>query len=251
MSTAVLGSRTLQKPVAGVPRHRIDHIFFSTTAWLMLATVFVGFAPTYYLAGVFRAPLPSPIIHVHGAMFSCWILLLVSQTTLASVHRVDVHKTLGVAGFILAAGMFMVGIMAATDRLARGATPQNLDPYFFYIIPLTDMVIFGTLILFACRERRNPSAHKRLIYLATTALLIAAFARWPWHLIHRNAPRAAIASYIFIALLLAYDSWSIRRIHRATLWGSGFLILVQQLRLPIGKTAAWHAFAMWVQHMAR
>lgn len=217
----------------------------------MLATVFVGFAPTYYLAGVFRAPLPSPIIHVHAAMFSSWILLLIVQTSLTSVHRVDLHRTLGLAGFILAAGMFGVGILAATDRLARGVTPPNFDPYFFYIIPLTDVLIFATLIFFAYRERRNPSAHKRLLYVATTALLIAAFARWPWHLIHRSPLRASLVSYAFLALLLAYDWWSLRRFHRATLWGSGLLIFIQQIRFPIGKTAAWHAFAMWVQHVAR
>ena len=107
----------------------------------MLATVFIGFAPTYYLAGVFHAPLPSAIIHIHGAMFSCWILLLLTQNALISTHRVDVHKTLGIAGFILAAGMIVVGILAATDRLARGSTPPNFDAYFFYIIPLTDMLI--------------------------------------------------------------------------------------------------------------
>jgi hypothetical protein len=29
------------------------------------------------------------------------------------------------------------------------------------------------------------------------------------------------------------------------------LIFVQQIRLPLGKTAAWHAFAAWVQSVAR
>ena len=60
---------------ADLPGRRFDHIFFSTLALLMLATVFAGFARTYYLAGLVRAHLPSRIIHVHGAVFSCWILL--------------------------------------------------------------------------------------------------------------------------------------------------------------------------------
>jgi hypothetical protein len=38
-------------------------------ALLILATVFVGFARTYFLAGVFRAPLPSLLVHIHGAVF--------------------------------------------------------------------------------------------------------------------------------------------------------------------------------------
>ncbi len=72
-----------------LPGRRYDHLFFSVMAWLMLATVFIGFARTYYLAGVFGAPLPSLIIHLHGAAFSCWILLLVTQASLVSAGRVD------------------------------------------------------------------------------------------------------------------------------------------------------------------
>jgi hypothetical protein len=69
MSTAVAPPRTFVKPVSTLPGRRFDHVFFSSTALLMLATVFVGFAPSYYLAGVFKAPLPSTIIHIHGAVF--------------------------------------------------------------------------------------------------------------------------------------------------------------------------------------
>jgi len=66
--------------------------------------------------------------------------------------------------------------LAASDALVREAGPAGRDAKFFYIIPLTDMLIFATLILFAFRARSNPSAHKRLILVATVALLIAAIA---------------------------------------------------------------------------
>jgi hypothetical protein len=58
------------------PGRRYDHYFFSGMALLMLATVFQGFARSYYLAGVFHAPLPSLIIHVHGAAFSAGFFCL-------------------------------------------------------------------------------------------------------------------------------------------------------------------------------
>src|SRR5215467_4917320 len=144
MSTTAANPRAFSSPVAVLPRRRFDHVFFSVTALIMAVTVYVGFAPTYYMAGVFHAPLPSTIIHVHGAAFSCWILLLVTQTSLVAAHRVDLHKKLGIAGFCLAVFMVIVGIWAATDRLARGTSPPRFDPYFFYLIPLTDMVIFAT-----------------------------------------------------------------------------------------------------------
>ena len=250
MATTIAKPYAVGRPSA-VPGRRFDHLFFGTTAWMMLATVFVGFAPTYYFAGVFRAPLPSTIIHIHGAVFSCWILLLVTQTSLVSAQRVDIHRKLGLAGFGLACLMPVLGWWAATDRLAHGVIAGRLDAYSFYIVPMTDMVIFAILITLAYRSRRDSAAHKRYIYVATVGLLIAAIARWPWSFVHRNAPKAALVSYAFLVLLLAYDLWSTRKVHRATIWASGILIFVQTVRLPIGKTAAWHAFAAWVQAIVR
>jgi FtsH-binding integral membrane protein len=251
MATVVAHPSKPAKLATGLPGRRCDHIFFSGMALLMLATVFVGFARTYYLAGVFHAPLPSLVIHLHGAAFSCWILLLVTQTSLAFAGRVDIHRRLGIAGFLLACLMVVLGVLAATDSLVREAGPAGRDPKFFYIIPLTDMLVFATLVFFAFRARSNSTAHKRLILVATSSLMIAAIARWPVAIVHRNAPRAALVSYILLLMLVAYDLWSTRKVHRATLWASGFLIFVYQIRLPIGKTAAWHAFASWVQSLAR
>jgi FtsH-binding integral membrane protein len=239
------------RPTVALPGRRFDHYFFSGTAWLMLATVLVGFGPTYYMAGVFNAPLPSPIIHVHGALFSCWMLMLIVQNSLALAGRVDIHKKLGLFGFMLAALMVPVGWVAATDRLVRGSAPPGVDTYFFYIVPMTDMVIFAALLFFAYRARRDPSAHKRIIYIATAGILIAAIARFHVGWLFHKAPHAAIATYLFLLLLIAYDLWSTHKIHRATLWASSFLIFVQQIRLPIGKTAAWHSFAAAVQQFFR
>lgn len=250
MSTTAANPRAFSNPAAVLPGRRFDHIFFSLTAVMMAVTVYVGFAPTYYMAGVFRAPLPNTLIHIHGAAFSCWILLLITQTSLVSAGRVDIHRRLGLVGFGLACVMVVLGVLAATDRLARGSAPPHTDPYFFYIIPLGDMFIFATLIFFAYRSRSDSAAHKRIIYVATVGLLIAALARWPMPLV-RGATRAAISSYVFLILLAAYDLWSTRRIHRATLWASGFLVFMQQVRLPIGRTAVWHSVAAWIQSIAR
>lgn len=251
MATTVAGPRVVTTKTTTSPGRRFDHYFFSGTAWVMLACVLVGFGPTYFWAGVFNAPLPSRIIHIHGALFTCWMLLLIAQNSLASAGRVDIHRKLGVFGFVVACSMVLVGWIAATDRLVRGTAPPGVDTYFFYIVPMTDMVIFATLIFFAFRARRDPSTHKRIIYVATVGILIAAIARFRFSWLFHNAPHAAIASYAFLALLIAYDLWATRKIHRATLWASGLLICVQQIRLPIAHTAAWHSFAASVQSFFR
>jgi hypothetical protein len=249
MATAAESSRTGARG-ANLPGRRFDHVFFTSMALVMLVTVFVGFAHTYYLAGLSQAPLPSRIIHIHAAVFSCWILLLVAQTSLASGGRVDIHQRLGMAGFFLGCLMIVLGVLAATDALARGA-PAGRDPQMFYIIPLTDILVFAVALYFAFRARSDPPAHKRLIYIATIALLTPAIARLPFAFVYRKGPVVALLAECFFLVLVGYDLWSTRRIHRATLWAGSFLILVLQTRVPIGRTAAWHAFAAWVQHLVR
>ena len=82
-------------------------------------------------------------------------------------------------------------------------------------------------------------------------------ARWrfDWsHLgreIHMSIQTAECFSYVLMLLLVAYDFWATRRIHRATMWGSAFLVAIQQLALPFGKTTLWHSFAGWVQSLAQ
>lgn len=125
MATTVAGPRAATNAITALPGRRFDHYFFSGTAWLMLSCVLVGFGPTYYLAGVFNAPLPGRIIHIHGLLFSCWMLLLIVQNSLASAGRVDIHKKLGLFGFVLACVMVIVGWTAATDRLVRGTAPPG------------------------------------------------------------------------------------------------------------------------------
>src|ERR1041385_5858861 len=146
---------------ARLPGRRFDHLFFSGIAILLAAAVFAGFARTYYLAGVFGAPLPSLIIHLHGAAFSVWIVLLVGQTGLVSARRVDIHRRVGIAAFFWACLMVVLGLLAATDALARGAGPPGRDPKAFFAMPIGDLLIFATLIFFSYRNRLNPTVHKR------------------------------------------------------------------------------------------
>jgi hypothetical protein len=132
-------------------------LFFSGMAGVILASVFVGFAHSYYLAGVFKAPLPNLLIHIHGVGFSCWILLLIVQTSLVAAGRVDLHRRLGLVGFALACLVVILGLLAATDSLGRHFAPgeAGIRARTFYTVTLTTMLAFSTLIYFAFRNRFN------------------------------------------------------------------------------------------------
>jgi len=222
-------------------------------ALLILTTVFIGFARSYFLSGVFRAPLPGAIIHIHGAAFSCWILLLIAQVSLVTAGRIDIHRKLGLAGFGLACLMVILGVLAATNSLSRGFAPpgSGMDPKTFFVIPLADMLVFATLVFFAYRARFNPSAHKRLILIATITLMDAPTGRPPFTVITAHPFLDGAFTWVFLLLLVGYDLWSTRRVQRATIWAGLFLLIVQQLRFPSGNSGAWHALAAWVQTLAQ
>jgi hypothetical protein len=246
-SVATGHGKTLPSPTM---RLHFENLFFFVMALLILATVFLGFAKTYFLAGVFRAPLPNLLIHMHGAAFTLWMLLLITQTSLVAAGRVDIHRKLGVAGFCLACLMVALGTLAATNMLARD-DPPFADPKAFCAVTLLDMVLFAMMVFSAFRTRRDSSTHKRLILLATIGLLDAAFCRWPFTLFRANVPMTFLFLYIFILLLATYDLWSMRRVHRATLWGGIFVIFMHEISLPLGRTVVWQEFAAWAQRLGR
>lgn len=246
MVTAAAGPAST---VSRLPGRRYDHLFFTTMSVVMLATVFAGFAPTYFLAGMTRAHLASPILHVHGAAFTAWVVLLIVQSVLVASHRIKIHQWLGFGVFALGAFMVVLGTLAATDSMVRHMAEDPIATQEFYIVSLSEMMVFGVLLVFAYRARRRPAEHKRLIYVATTTLMGAAIFRLPMHWVHARLHVVCLMMYVFLAILMAYDYWSARRVNKATLWASLFLILVEETRMPLATTAAWHAFAAWAAHL--
>jgi len=85
-------------------------------ALLILAAILYGFARSYFLAGMFRAPLSNLLIHIHETVFSAWIFPLVGQISMVAVGQVGWHRRLGVVGFCLACAMVNVGLLAATCK---------------------------------------------------------------------------------------------------------------------------------------
>ena len=231
-----------------LPGRRYDRQFFSAMAVLLTTVVVIGFAPTYYLAGGFMAPLPSRIVHIHALVFSAWMILLIVQTGLISAKRVGWHRKLGMAGFVLAAAMVVVVVLTAAGLAERAKGAASMELVLGLLaFTFTDAFDFAVLAGSAYALRRDGAAHKRLIIIATVCLTRAAFFRWHLPFLFRQMYAAYVATYILLLLLVAYDIWSTRKIHRATMFAGLFLIVMGQLAWLISPSAPWHSFAHWVQ----
>lgn len=240
MATAAI-SKTQHPERAG----QRDRLFFSGIALLVLIAVLVGFARTYFLAGVFWANLANAMVHVHGALFTLWIALLVTQVALVASHRTRWHMRLGIAGMFLAPLMVITGFATLIAAIKRRFAP----PPVLRIITAQDILLlclFAFLIAWAFLARRDAATHKRLILCATFLIIIPAIARWP---IVGDIAQNPVPFFTFVnsfpALLVVYDLWTRRSLHRATICGV-VLIIAVQLVIPvlaqsalIGGTIAW------------
>lgn len=246
--TATLpGPRAAASPAQA--RLRTERRFFSGMAIAMFLVCFAGFAPSYYLKAHFGTRGLSPLIHVHGAIFTMWMLLLLTQTSLVAAGRVKLHRQLGMGGAVLAVAMI---VSAAAVVLVRGKTVSPGMPHemllAFLAIPTVALIIFPTLIGAALYLRRDTGAHKRLIMLATSVFLTAAVHRLLMIVVSPTVspPVFFAASDLFLVAIAVYDFATRRRIHPATLWG-GLLIVVTQLgTMFLMGSRVWLTFAHWV-----
>jgi hypothetical protein len=166
-----LAPSALKLPARAIGRH--DRLFYGAMSVVMGLAVFAGFSPTYYLRLFSGGPMATlsggsftTLVHVHGALFTAWVLLFIVHTALISARRVAVHRRLGVAGAVLAAAMITAGTLLAIATARRGSAPPGMEPIPFLAIPLFDMVLFATFVTAALALRRDKEAHKRLMLLA-------------------------------------------------------------------------------------
>ena len=234
----------------GMIRRRRERWFYVAMSIAVVITVFAGFAPTYYLRPYFTATPLIPLLHVHGIVFSSWLVLFVTQTTLVAAHRTDIHRRLGILGGVIAILMILIGSTTAVIRAKLGVSPVPGVPLLsFLVIPLGDMFVFSILVGAGFYYRRRPDVHKRLMLLATISILAAAIARLPFAFIQQAGPLAFFGlTDVFVVAVLLYDLITLKRIHRATALAALFIVASQPLRLMVGGTHAWLSFAGWLTH---
>ena len=240
---------------------------FVLLAGVCAAIAFSGFAATYWLqlpAGTF---IGSPLLHLHGLLFSVWTLFFLAQAALIASGRFSNHRAWGLVGISLATGMVFTGI-----GVAIGSLQHRIESGFaeagrsFLIVPLSALLLFAGFVSAALVKRRRSDWHKRFMLVATASLLNAAIARFffvaatgggPGLRPGMGPPRAvefalfpALLADLVIVLAMVFDWRTKGRPHPAYLWGLGLTLAVQLGRGPISRTEPWHSFADFLVRFA-
>src|SRR6185369_10053965 len=116
---------------AAKPRFEVrltrERLFYSGMALLIFTLVVIGFAPTWFLRGAVPPARPlhpmTPLVMLHGTLFTSWIILFVTQAGLISARQHKIHMKLGLATIALGATMVVVGLLTAAAQVGRGTSP--------------------------------------------------------------------------------------------------------------------------------
>jgi uncharacterized membrane protein len=144
--------------------------------------------------------------------------------------------------------MVVIGLLTATQSLARGFAPPSsgMLPGTFYAFPVFQIVTFCVLFAAAFLLRFEGAGHKRLMLIATFSIIGAAINRWPFRIIHKIPPLTSVIVVLFAGAVVAFDLWTRRKIHRATLVGGALLVVSQFAMFPIGQSQIWLHFTDWI-----
>jgi hypothetical protein len=223
-----------------------NRAFFITMAVLLGIAVFAGFARSYYLRPLFVTGPLSPLLQVHGAIFSAWMLLFVAQAALLRSGRRTLHRQLGMIGGVLALAMVVVGFHTGVVRAATSANPPRLLAF-----ALGDIFMFAPLVAAGIYWRNRLPVHKRFMLLATISIVDSGTARWPiWAWIGSdtilNVSLAYAARNLFAIAAMIYDKKVHGRVHPVYLWGGIALIASDAIRLMVIDTEVWRAFTAFL-----
>jgi hypothetical protein len=222
---------------------RGDRLFYvGMAAWFILVAA-IGFAPSSVAILSGAVPTPRPIVHVHAALMASWLVLLLVQTSLMATGRRALHQFVGGISFVLAPLMLvmMLSLTFGLYYVLFTAGPEALGPppplelaaqrvAFSLFVQGRAAVLFTIFYAWAVLARRTaPETHKRMMLLATFAVIDAALGRMSWLPGYSNAPDQSYTIIHFYQLLLlapaiVYDVMRFGRVHKAYLIGIGLFL---------------------------
>jgi hypothetical protein len=221
---------------------------FLAVAWV---SIFFGFNPSVSARYAGAADFPAPwMLQLHVFVATGWMLGLVLQVTLIRASRLHLHRRVGLGMMALAPVVVVTAIGA--EVVSQGFyTPMFAENIRFFIEPIVQMLVFAGCIGAGWLMRRNTAAHKRLMLLGTTAVLVAAYTRWwgegLYNVVGDGFWGMIIHNYagpdVLMALLVGYDLVTRRRVHRVYSIGVPLILVSQLAASAIYHSDAWPGIA--------
>lgn len=192
--------------------------FFYHFSIVLLLTVVLAFGMNILLKN-YHLNSSMVLIIIHGISMLSWYALLFWQTTLIRIEKINIHKQLGLMSIVISPILVISGIMIAISNYKGEREALTLFGNF------AGMFIFATLFTFAFITRHKSDIHKRLMLVASIAMLSPALVRI-LRIFDINDFVTLPVWLIYIAALPIYDYTKFKKIHKATLLATAFLLVM-------------------------
>ena len=211
---------------------------FLAITLVLIAMVVRGFWPSYF-GPMFSGGMERPwIMHLHGAVFTGWMVLFLVQVWLIHTRRVRTHRTLGNRlGIAYGCLVLLLGLVVSfvAPVLHVQAGDWTVDRAAgFILLPIVDMILFACFFGAAIFYRTQPDIHKRLMLVATIAVVFAAIARMGF-----ESPLVFLLVWLSpLFAAMGFEWISFRQIHRVYLISLAILIAAFS-RIFLMDSEAW------------
>jgi hypothetical protein len=216
----------------------LSRYFYLCMSLVMAVLVVWGFSQTVG-DNLLHANPPRPLLlWIHAAVFSAWVVFFILQSTLVRARKVSVHRLLGWFGAGLASVMVPLGFTIAV-LMARFKTTvlHDADAAAFLSIPFPGIIFFGACMAMAIYWRTRPEYHRRLVFIASCALMGAALDRFDFIFYH-NLGYASVD--LLVVLGMARDWFVDGRAHKVYLYALPVMIIVETFAMYLWKVnPAW------------
>ncbi len=224
--------------------------YFFVISIIGVLAAFIGFAKTFFFPlsqGNFKAPW---VVHVHGAFAFAWIILFFVQNFLIHKKNYRLHKRLGIAGIVIAAGVFItlffVGLFSVEKQFADGieASDYNDMPGI-----ITGAILFFALVCAGISNRKRAAYHKRYLLLATIQMLWPAWFRFRHYFPGIPNPEywfGLVLPYSLIVFAWMWEYFKYGKVHPVLKWVGVFIIVEQTLEQLVYGSPPWRVLAKWL-----
>jgi hypothetical protein len=216
---------------------------------LAMAAVFVGGFSRTVPDDFLGTPALPLLLHIHGAVFTVWVLLFVAQPALIARGSIRLHRRIGWAGAGLAVAMVVMGIAATLFAVRHRAVPPFFPATVFLVMNVIGILAFGALVAAGVRLRRRPAWHKRLMLCATISILGPGLGRLlPMPSFGAAAPLVMFGAILSFAIAGMMADLIVRhRIHPAYIWGTGVILLTDLAIGPLALASQTAALVAMIQ----
>jgi len=220
--------------------------FFVCMAILFPVITFIGFYPSYrdFEAGTLKIHW---LTHIHSTVMTSWLLLYFTQTLLAAIGNIKIHRRLGPLAFVLGILVFVFMGIVSFHGLIVNHPPEGSFLFSLLISNFFEMLTFALFFTWGMLLRKkNTGAHKRLITLATISLLFAAIDRMRLNNLLPSLGMEGYTTFFYVDILLIplflHDLITLRRIHKFTWICTAILIFLQVISRSVSGSPSWHKF---------